>query len=216
VIHKIRTLLPVWVYLEQNGNIFKWSGASRPSAAQPALGLPKFVLEFGVMPNSAKDAAEKQLDRILSFFPRVEAKGSFLFALDTGLLALVALNLHLDDFRVWFLVLPAVAVLLITGASLYFLYRCSFPWLKGGANSLIYFREIAKRTETKFIDEYIAQNDDAHIRDLLGQVWRNSEILKMKYDAIKIAFILSATALLPWTIFLALAAVVHSDGLVFK
>jgi hypothetical protein len=168
------------------------------------------------MPNSAKDAAEKQLDRVLSFFPRVEAKGSFLFALNTGLLALVALNLQIDDFRVWFLILPAIVVFLLTGVSLYFLYRCSFPWLKGGANSLIYFREIAKRTEAKFIDEFMAQSDDAHIRDLLGQAWRNSEILKMKFDAIKIAFILSAITLLPWTTFLALAAVVHSGGLVFK
>jgi hypothetical protein len=88
--------------------------------------------------------------------------------------------------------------------------------LKGGANSLIYFREIAKRTETRFIDDFIAQAEDAHTRDLLGQVWRNSEILKMKYDALKIAFVLSALALIPWVIFLALAAVAHSGGLIFK
>jgi hypothetical protein len=163
-----------------------------------------------------KDTAEKQLDRILSFFPRVDAKGSFLFALDTGLLALLALNLQPEDFRVWFLIVPAISVLLIVGTSLYFLYRCSFPWLKGGANSLIYFREIAKRTEAKFIDEFIAKTDNDHTRDLLGQVWRNSEILKMKYDAIKISFVLSALALIPWTIFLALAAVAHSGGLIFK
>ena len=163
-----------------------------------------------------KDPAERQLDRVLSFFPRVDAKGSFLFALDTGLLALLALNLQPEDFRVWFLIVPAISVLLIVGTSLYFLYRCSFPWLKGGADSLIYFREIAKRTEAKFIDEFIAQTDNAHTRDLLGQVWRNSEILKMKYDAIKISFVLSALALIPWTIFLALAAVAHSGGLIFK
>jgi hypothetical protein len=47
-------------------------------------------------------------------------------------------------------------------------------------------------------------------------VWRNSEILKLKYDAIKLAFVLSALALIPWAIFLYLAAVVHSDGLIFK
>lgn len=163
-----------------------------------------------------KDTAEKQLDRVLSFFPRVDAKGSFLFALDTGLLALLALNLQPEDFRVWFLIVPAISVLLIVGTSLYFLYRCSFPWLKGGADSLIYFREIAKRTEVKFIDEFIVQTDNAHTRDLLGQVWRNSEILKMKYDGIKISFVLSALALIPWTIFLALAAVAHSGGLIFK
>jgi hypothetical protein len=55
---------------------------------------------------ASKDDAERQLDRVLSFFPRVDAKASFLFALDTGLLALLALNLRQDDFRVWFLVVP--------------------------------------------------------------------------------------------------------------
>jgi hypothetical protein len=167
------------------------------------------------MTKSTKDIAEKQLDRVLSFFPRVEAKASFLFALNTGMLALLALNLRLDDFLVWFLVLPAVGFILIV-ASLYFIYRSSVPSLKGGASSLIYFREIAKRTEAKFIDEFIAQNDDAHTRDLLGQVWRNSEILKMKYDAMKVAFILSAIALIPWIVFLALAAIAHASGLILK
>ena len=128
------------------------------------------------MTKSTKDVAEKQLDRVLSFFPRVEAKASFLFALNTGMLALLVLNLRLDDFLVWFLVIPAVGFILIVAASLYFIYRSGFPSLKGGASSLIYFREIAKRTEAKFIDEFVAQNDDAHTRDLLGQVWRNSEI----------------------------------------
>lgn len=163
-----------------------------------------------------KEAAKSQLDLVLSFFPRVDAKGNFLFALDTGLLALLAVNFRQDDFRVWFLAAPAICALLVVGTSLYFVYRSTFPALKGGANSLIYFREIARRTEARFIDEFTAQSDDAHTRDLLGQVWRNSEILKIKYDAIKIAFILSALALIPWIIFLGLAAMAHTGGLVFK
>ena len=165
---------------------------------------------------ATKDAAEKQLDRVLGFFPRADAKASFLFALDTALLALLALNVRPDDFRAWFLLIPGICALLMIGASLYFVYRSSFPSLKGGANSQIYFRVIAKRTEAKFIEEFVAQNDVARTRDLLGQVWRNSEILKLKYDAIKLAFVLSALALIPWAIFLCLAAVVHSDGLIFK
>ena len=38
----------------------------------------------------------------------------------------------------------------------------------------------------------------------------------MKYDAMKAAFILSAIALVPWTVFLALAAVIHATGLILK
>jgi phage protein U len=39
------------------------------------------------------------------------------------------------------------------------LYRGSFPNLKGGESSLVYFREIAKRREHHFIEEFSAQSD---------------------------------------------------------
>ena len=44
------------------------------------------------------DTASVQLDRVLGFFPRVESKASALFAVDTGMLALLALNLRMGDF----------------------------------------------------------------------------------------------------------------------
>ena len=73
----------------------------------------------------------------------------------------------------------------------------AFPSLKGGHDSLIYFREISK-TESKFIEEFVAQSDDAHLKDLLSQVWRNSEILKAKFNHISSAFNWMALAILPW------------------
>ncbi len=165
---------------------------------------------------STQDNAEKLLNLVLGFFPRVDAKASFLFAIHSGLLGFLAINVRPEDFRTWFLVLPGAAAVLIITAGLWFVFHCNFPALKGGSDSLIYFREIARRTEATFIHEFTSRNDEDHARDLLGQVWRNSEILTAKYDAIKIAFILTGVALLPWTIFLALAAVVHSGGLIFK
>lgn len=36
------------------------------------------------------------------------------------------------------------------------------------------------------------------MKDLLGQVWRNSCILTAKFDALKWAFILMALAIIPW------------------
>ncbi len=165
---------------------------------------------------ATQEFAGKQLDRILSFFLRVEAKASFLFAMDTGLLALLALNIGVGDAKIWFLALPASIAFLLLMGSLYFVYQCTFPHLKGGTGSLIYFREIAQRTEAKFIEEFLAQDEEAHTQDLLGQVWRNSEILKLKFDSMKTAFVLTALSLIPWTIFLIAAAIVHSPGLVLK
>jgi hypothetical protein len=165
---------------------------------------------------ASQELANKQLDRVLGFFPRVETKVSFLFAMNFGLLAILVLNLQIADFYRWYLIIPAIAAVLFSAASLYFIYRCTFPALKGGANSLVYFREIAKRTETDFIVQVIAQDDEKYARDLLGQVWRNSEILKLKYDAMKLAFILIIIALVPWLLFLGEAALLHSPGLVLK
>ncbi|MGB7040221.1 MAG: Pycsar system effector family protein [Xanthobacteraceae bacterium] len=162
-----------------------------------------------------KETAEKQLDRIMGFFPRVDAKGSFLFALNTGMLAFLFLNLRPTDLHAWFLALPAGVAIVTLAASLINLYRSAYPSLKGGAESLIYFREIAKRTEAKYIDAFTKQTD-AYVRDVMGQVWRNSEILTIKYDAVKLAFILTAFTIIPWSIFLSAAAAVHAAGLVLK
>ena len=71
---------------------------------------------------------------------------------------------------------------------------------------MIYFREIANRTEHKFIEEFKGQTDEQRVSDLLRQVWRNSEILKIKFDSLKMAFALLAWAMIPWVISLALFA----------
>jgi hypothetical protein len=154
--------------------------------------------------------AESSLDRIHEFFPRVDTKASFVFALDTGMLASIALNLEAADFYVrHLLILGAVSVgLLFT--SLYFIYRCQFPQLDGGSGSKIYFKEIATRPETKFIEEFMEETDQGMTKDLLGQVWRNSEILRQKYVALKYAFILTAIAVVPWFLFLIFATVHHA------
>lgn len=166
---------------------------------------------------TAQEIAGKQLDRVLGFFPRVDAKASFLFAMNTGILALLVLNLQLGDLKVWFLAGPAVVAVALLIASYLFVYRCTFPHLKGGAGSLIYFREIAKRTEANFVSEFLQLNDQELARDLSGQIWRNSEILKTKFDSMKIAFVLTAIALIPWVGFLLGAALLHSPaGLILK
>lgn len=167
-------------------------------------------------PDESLKAGGEQLDRVLSFFPRIEAKASALFAIDLGLLGLMALNLHLEDFGLWYIALPAVLSLGGILASLYFVYKCQFPHLDGGTSSLIYFREIAKRTEANFAAEFLSQSEEARLRDVLGQVWRNSEILKIKFDSLKVAFIVTGATLVPWVAFLVATAAQHHQLPVFK
>jgi len=161
--------------------------------------------------NERLDLAGAHLDRVLGFFERVDNKASALFAIDAALLGVLCLNLRPADLSIWYIVVPGALSVGLLAVSLYFTYRCTFPSLDGGNSSLIYFREIAKRTEAKFIDEFLAVDEDALAKDMLGQIWRNSEILKIKFDSVKVAFILTAVALVPWAIFVAATAISHGQ-----
>jgi hypothetical protein len=157
-----------------------------------------------------KDARD-QLNLILSFFPRVDAKLSTVLALDTGMLA--ALSASLPEFgkmTVWLAVAPALASGLLI-ASYVYLYRGGFPDVKGGHSSVIYFKEIAKRTEAAFIAEYCRQTLESLRQDVLGQVWRNSEILTEKFRCLKLAFICMAIGALPWAFSLAVFALARAN-----
>lgn len=146
-----------------------------------------------------RSIAKDQLTLVLSFFPRADAKISLLLGIDLAMLAyLVARSpgpAALDG-KTFFASLPII----LLSASLWYLYRASFPQLEGGRDSLIYFHEIGARTEGKFLDDFLKQSVDNHIRDLLAQVWRNSQILKSKYSDLRTAFQLLAWAVIPWLI----------------
>ena len=146
--------------------------------------------------------AREQLNFVMAFFARVDAKSSVLLGVDLAMLAFRATKtprLGLWEARLLFAAIP----LLLLAASLCHLYRASFPQLDGGRESLIYFREIAARTEGKFIEAYKSQNRTAVLSDTLGQVWLNSQILTQKFDHLKTAFLFTAWSIVPWLITLA-------------
>ena len=93
----------------------------------------------------------------------------------------------------------------------------AFPSLEGGRGSLIYFREIAKRKEAQYAEEFRSISEEDYLKDLLGQVWRNSEILTEKFDHISTAFNWTAFSILPWVGSLVLLAIHYpSKGFLAK
>jgi hypothetical protein len=161
--------------------------------------------------NNSKDFAERQLDRILEFSPRVDAKASFILGVDIGMLALLATNAPPVRSLHWYAVFALIPLFLI-GLSLWNLFQGSFPRLEGGHRSLIYFREIANRSEEKFVEEFLSQNDDQLAKDLLSQIWQNSKILRLKYDHLKVAFTTLAFAIPFWVISLAILVAGNTEA----
>jgi len=137
------------------------------------------------------------LGELQLFFSRIEAKSSVILGVNTGMIWYLATKL--PPIKKWDIHMLAVALpLALIGASLFELYRCSFPQLMGGRESLVSFKEIAKRTEDRFLADFVKQTPEELALDLLGQVWQNSEILTDKIDCLRKAYTLCASAVLAW------------------
>ena len=165
-------------------------------------------METKLLPSAAKD----QLNLVLSFFPRVDAKASVVLAVNTAMLGYLASRIPSPaTIAAWQLIAPAVAFALL-GISFVYLYKGAFPNLQGGNDSLVYFFQIGSKTEAKFLQEFSALSESAYANELLGQTWRNSQILATKFKCLKSAFIFLAVAVVPWTISLVEFAV-HGGSL---
>lgn len=159
---------------------------------------------------------ERQLDRLHQFFPRIDTKVTALFAISSAQIAVAALNLSADDLKMWWITLPLVVFILAIAWSLLNLYRCAYPSLDGGNSSLIYFSEIAKIRESDYVDRLKAMSEDEWMKDIAGQIWRNSEILKCKYGYLKSATIATTLSVIPWTTLLIATSLTHWRVPVFQ
>ena len=94
--------------------------------------------------------------------------------------------------------------------SYYHLFRANFPDDNGGEKSLIFFKEIQKRTEANYIAEFLECSEATLRNDLLGQIWRNSCIVCEKYRRVKLAIIACAISVAPFVVFLVITGAIHS------
>lgn len=156
------------------------------------------------------DIIQRQLDRVLGFFPRVEARINALFGVNTLILIIAALNVAAGDLRLWYVTMPGSLLLIGLLVSYYHLFRANFPDDNGGEKSLIFFKEIQKRTEANYIAEFLDCSETTFRNDLLGQVWRNSCIVCQKYQRVKLAIIATAFSIAPFVMFLVITSTIHA------
>lgn len=156
------------------------------------------------------DIIQRQLDRVLGFFPRVEARINALFGVNTLILIIAALNVSAGDLQLWYVTIPGSLLLVGLLVSYYHLFRANFPDDNGGKQSLIFFKEIQKRTEANYIAEFLECSEATLRNDLLGQIWRNSCIVCEKYRRVKLAIIACAISVAPFVVFLVITGAIHS------
>ena len=155
-------------------------------------------------PDKQLAASRDQLNLVLNFFSRVDTKLSVVLGIDLGMAGLLVSKTPADaDVWAGAWVVVGIFVTLWT-ISLFHLYRGSFPNIDGGHGSLVFFREVARRTEGEYCEAFrvLSMNDLAD--DLLRQAWRNSVILRDKFNHLRWAYIFMALAIIPWLFAVAL------------
>ncbi|MET4594563.1 MULTISPECIES: Pycsar system effector family protein [unclassified Sphingomonas] len=162
------------------------------------------------------EALERQLDRLLTFFPRIDSKVSALFAVTSAQLAVAALNLTLNDLKVWWITGCLVAFALCALWVMIHLYRCAYPHLEGGQQSLIYFAEIVKKQSHAYVRSIDSVKGEVFREDLAGQIYRNAEILCLKYRFLKRATVGASVSTLPWVALLLATSLSHWKMPVFS
>jgi len=142
---------------------------------------------------------EANLDRQLSWIRATDSKLALAFALNTGMLGVLA-AVSPKQACAWD-VAPAIFASFAAAfalASLVCLTFASFPRTEGPRGSLVFFGGIAQRTATQFKEAVAALSDESYIDDLANQCHRNAEIANRKFSWVQRAFICLYLAVPPW------------------
>jgi hypothetical protein len=143
-----------------------------------------------------------QLDRTQSLHGRIETRSAGLLTLNLAMAGIVALNLTPAIVQTHWMCVATVAVLLNAGA-IAFLIALSFSHLSNKVRpSLLYFGDISRQSADEYIEKIKTVTPDDLLDDALCQIWRNSEILSMKFGRMQWAFNLTCGAIVPWLAFL--------------
>lgn len=156
-----------------------------------------------------RNFALSELDRVSGYIPRAEGKVTTLFPVAIAMLGVIAVKIPVNDPCSW-RVVNAILAAACLAMCLWRVYETLFPRTTAPRVSLIFFGEIAKKSEAQYVADLSAADDALLIADAASQIWRNSEIVTAKYGTAKAAFRWLVTALPFWLIFLALVTL--KDG----
>ncbi len=142
---------------------------------------------------------EKNLARQIAWISAADSKISFVFAIDTALLGLLAAvsPKQASSWTVAPAIFAAFAAVFVL-ASLIFLSLASFPRTKGPKSSLIFFGGIVQRDADQFRRAMCEMSAESHIDDLCVQCHRNAEIAERKFVWVQRAMVTLYLSVAPW------------------
>lgn len=148
---------------------------------------------------------------MLDWIGRFDNKSSVLLGLNLGMLAL--LLSHAPTFDQWTKLMWGTAILSLIALGLCFfsIYLSNFPRTTGPEDSFFYFGSITNMSCEDYQKEFSSRTDEQHLDDLLSQTHRNAQILTIKFEHLKAAYLMLLMGLIPWALTLLLFNTIPSS-----
>lgn len=144
--------------------------------------------------------AEENLQRKLEWIGRHDSRTVFITGIIIAMLGLLAsASSKIENWTFLLYAIFGLAALLLF-ISLFFIYKTQYPKTFSSNTSLNYFGTIADMKFDEFKRRTKQATDEDYFDDLLCQIHNNSQILKMKFQFLKISLIFLGVAVIPWLI----------------
>lgn len=144
------------------------------------------------------ERAEDSLQRNLEWIGRHDARIAFTAGLLLAMLGVLASASTSVITWEWYTYTSfGITASLLFGA-LVLIYLSQYPKTESQNASLIFFETVAGLKCDEFKKKFKESSREEQLDDLLSQVHINAEILKKKFDCLKISLRFLATAVLPW------------------
>ncbi|UYY79576.1 Pycsar system effector family protein [Sphingomonas sp. R1] len=142
------------------------------------------------------------LDRIQALQGRVENRGAALLALNLAMASITAANLTRPILATLWAGVALLALAAI-GVAFVSLIMVSYSHLANKVRpSLLFFGDIARIESDVYISQAKGASTEDLVEDALCQIWRNSEILMLKFARTQRAFVATCCAIILWMGFL--------------
>jgi Family of unknown function (DUF5706) len=145
------------------------------------------------------EVLERQFDRTQFLFTRVDAKVNAVLAIASGQIAVASVAVSGGDWKNLALLIPAGLFLVSTAFTMINLYRCTFPEVKNGGESLVYFAQASRLSREAYLKSVLSCSEQEWKKDIAIQTWKTADIARRKFRYLKHATIFAMVSLIPWT-----------------
>ena len=144
---------------------------------------------------------EKNLARQLEWIKSADSKATFVFAMDTAMLGVLA-AIAPKTAASWTTsqTVTASFAVFFGFVSFAFLSIAAFPRTLGPKGSVIFSSGIAQRSIDQFKQAMVSLTVEAYLEDLSEQCHRNAEIASSKFTWVQRAVLCTYIAIVPWVL----------------